>query len=130
MRTLLQEKVGQMFQINWKNLRPSLGAAHVISKVVPQRMSSMMFMKNDWKVSCHAWFVFLALATLTDVACWLFVVLSHSMNRQLSLFVRTSSARSWVTVVAHLIQMSHKLGVTKTTPCKQWQRAHQRLSLC
>eukprot|EP00966_Prymnesium_polylepis_P019548 450669-Prymnesium_polylepis.1 len=48
---LSQEKVGQMFQINWKNMRPATGVvATTVSKVMPRRVSSMMFLKNDTRV--------------------------------------------------------------------------------
>ncbi|KAL1514755.1 hypothetical protein AB1Y20_003841 [Prymnesium parvum] len=46
-RMSLKEKVGQMFQINWKNLRPSSGAAAVVSAIMPTRISAMMFLRND-----------------------------------------------------------------------------------
>ena len=50
-RMSLKEKVGQCFQINWKNMRPTTGAvASAMSKVMPKRVSSMMMFKNDTRV--------------------------------------------------------------------------------
>lgn len=40
-----------MFQINWKNMRPTTGAiASTVSKIMPKRVSAMMLFKNDTRV--------------------------------------------------------------------------------